>query len=204
MSSPSIRRHGPQRPRLTGARGSFVDDARRRAWIIANGGALRISLPYRGQFADVHVTEAGVKNITLSAGDDLIEAARHRAASERTTLNEQFRLWLADYVGGDRQAAKAAEVMRELQGPTARWKQVDQRRNERALTGFTDTDVSLASSEDGKPARCLPRNQSSRFRSSTPRRACLRTCASVDRLTGRWAGTVTFRVSVASFFCSRT
>ena len=57
-----------------------------------------------------------MKNITLSADDDLIEAARRRAASERTTLNEQFRLWLAGYVGRERQAAKAVEVMRELQG----------------------------------------------------------------------------------------
>ena len=57
-----------------------------------------------------------MKNITLSADDGLIEAARQRAASERTTLNEQFRLWLADYVGRERQAAEAGRVMRELQG----------------------------------------------------------------------------------------
>ncbi len=57
-----------------------------------------------------------MKNITLSADETLIEAARQRAASERTTLNEQFRRWLADYVGRKRQAAEAAQVMRELQG----------------------------------------------------------------------------------------
>ena len=57
-----------------------------------------------------------MKNITLSADDALIEAARQRAASERTTLNEQFRRWLADYVGRKRQAAKAKQVMQELQG----------------------------------------------------------------------------------------
>lgn len=57
-----------------------------------------------------------MKNITLSADDDLIAAARHRAASEHSTLNEQFRLWLADYVGRERQAAEAMHVMRELQG----------------------------------------------------------------------------------------
>lgn len=57
-----------------------------------------------------------MKNITLSADDALIEAARQRAASERTTLNEQFRRWLADYVGRRRQAAEATRVMRELQG----------------------------------------------------------------------------------------
>ena len=57
-----------------------------------------------------------MKNITLSADGALIEAARQRAASERTTLNEQFRRWLADYAGRQRQAAEAVHVMRELQG----------------------------------------------------------------------------------------
>ena len=57
-----------------------------------------------------------MKNITLSADDDLIQAARQKAASEHTTLNEQFRRWLADYVGRKRQAAEAVRVMREMQG----------------------------------------------------------------------------------------
>ena len=57
-----------------------------------------------------------MKNITLSADEDLIDAARRRAAAERTTLNTQFRLWLADYVGREQQAARAAAVMRELRG----------------------------------------------------------------------------------------
>ena len=57
-----------------------------------------------------------MKNITLSADEDLIEAARRRAAAEQTTLNAQFRLWLEDYVGRKRQAEKAMEVIRELQG----------------------------------------------------------------------------------------
>ena len=57
-----------------------------------------------------------MKNITLSADGDLIEAARRRAATERTTLNAQFRLWLSDYVGRERQAAIATAVMDELQG----------------------------------------------------------------------------------------
>jgi hypothetical protein len=38
-----------------------------------------------------------MKNITLSADEHLIEAARARARAEKTTLNEQFRRWLADY-----------------------------------------------------------------------------------------------------------
>ena len=38
-----------------------------------------------------------VKNITLSADGDLIEKAREVARSERKTLNDAFREWLADY-----------------------------------------------------------------------------------------------------------
>ena len=54
--------------------------------------------PFRG---------AGMKNITLSADEALIESARQRAAKEHTTLNEQFQRWLADYVGRQRQAERA-------------------------------------------------------------------------------------------------
>jgi len=35
-----------------------------------------------------------MKNITLSADESLIKAARERAMEENTTLNAQFRLWL--------------------------------------------------------------------------------------------------------------
>ena len=57
-----------------------------------------------------------MKNITLSADENLIEAARRRAVAEHTTLNEQFRLWLKNYVRREQQAAEAMRVMRELQG----------------------------------------------------------------------------------------
>ncbi|MGB3634562.1 MAG: hypothetical protein WA982_11025 [Rubrobacteraceae bacterium] len=57
-----------------------------------------------------------MKNITLSANEKLIEAARERAQTENTTLNEQFRLWLDDYVRSYQQAEKAMTVVRELQG----------------------------------------------------------------------------------------
>ena len=56
-----------------------------------------------------------MKNITLSADDELIEAARERARSENTTLNEQFRRWLADYAGQQRMR-RYEEVMAGLRG----------------------------------------------------------------------------------------
>ena len=56
-----------------------------------------------------------MKNITLSADENLIEAARRRAAAEHTTLNERFRVWLEDYARREQQAAEAMRVIRELQ-----------------------------------------------------------------------------------------
>jgi hypothetical protein len=38
-----------------------------------------------------------MKNITLSAPEPLIVAARKRAISENSTLNAEFRTWLASY-----------------------------------------------------------------------------------------------------------
>ena len=56
-----------------------------------------------------------MKNITLSADENLIEAARRRAVAEHTTLNAQFRLWIENYVRREQQAAEAMRVIRELQ-----------------------------------------------------------------------------------------
>ena len=56
-----------------------------------------------------------MKNITLSANEDLIEAARDRARAERSTLNEQFRLWLADYTRQGQRADQARALIEEMQ-----------------------------------------------------------------------------------------
>jgi hypothetical protein len=55
-----------------------------------------------------------MKNITLSADDQLIEAARTRARSEHTTLNEQFRLWLEDYTRRDQNADEAMALIERM------------------------------------------------------------------------------------------
>lgn len=57
-----------------------------------------------------------MKSITLQADEKLIEAAQERARIEHTTLDEQLRLWLEDYVQRNNQAQQAVRVMRELQG----------------------------------------------------------------------------------------
>ena len=60
-----------------------------------------------------------MKNITLRADGDLIEAARWRAVEEGTTLNAQFSLWLSDYVGRGRHADTALETIQALRGEIA-------------------------------------------------------------------------------------
>lgn len=55
-----------------------------------------------------------MKNITLSADEALIEAARERASAERTTLNQEFRKWLADYAQRRQRADAALATVAEL------------------------------------------------------------------------------------------
>ncbi len=57
-----------------------------------------------------------MKNITLSADENLIEAARQHAILEHTTLNEQFRLWVDEYVRRKQQADAAMDTINVLRG----------------------------------------------------------------------------------------
>lgn len=57
-----------------------------------------------------------MKNITLSADEQLIAAARERARSEQTTLNEQFRRWLADYAQEQPRLRQYEDLMAGLRG----------------------------------------------------------------------------------------
>jgi hypothetical protein len=57
-----------------------------------------------------------MKNITLSADEKLIEAARARAQAEHTTLNELFRHWLAEYTGHHERLQRYDHVIGALRG----------------------------------------------------------------------------------------
>ena len=56
-----------------------------------------------------------MKNVTLSADDDLIEKARAVARSRRKTLNMAFREWLAQFTADSGSAAEYESLMRRLQ-----------------------------------------------------------------------------------------
>jgi hypothetical protein len=57
-----------------------------------------------------------VRNITLSADEDLIERARSVARSQHRTLNDAFREWLTQFASHDGEAAAARyrELMEKL------------------------------------------------------------------------------------------
>lgn len=55
-----------------------------------------------------------VRNITLSANEDLIERARLRAARERKTLNAVFRDWLERYAGAETDSQEYAQLMKRF------------------------------------------------------------------------------------------
>ncbi|MDA0269472.1 MAG: hypothetical protein O2798_03340 [Chloroflexi bacterium] len=59
-----------------------------------------------------------MKDITLSADERLIEAARERARLERTTLNERFREWLAEYAREPEAADDAMAVVERIRSYT--------------------------------------------------------------------------------------
>lgn len=57
-----------------------------------------------------------MKNVTLSADERLIEAARERARSMHSTLNEEFRRWLERYAAPDHGLQHYDAVMAQLRG----------------------------------------------------------------------------------------
>ena len=57
-----------------------------------------------------------MKNVTLSADEHLIEAARARARADHTTLNEAFRKWLADYSQHEERMRRFDETAAAVKG----------------------------------------------------------------------------------------
>ncbi len=55
-----------------------------------------------------------LKNVTLSAEENLIRQARKNAQQEHTTLNAMFRQWLARYVRQKQTAMDYGSLMQDL------------------------------------------------------------------------------------------
>ncbi|MFW5643580.1 MAG: hypothetical protein ACOCYQ_06085 [Alkalispirochaeta sp.] len=56
-----------------------------------------------------------MKNVTFSADETLLEAARRRAAAVHRTLNDEFRDWLEQYAAQGERAARAADFLDHVQ-----------------------------------------------------------------------------------------
>jgi len=55
-----------------------------------------------------------MQNITLSADERAIAEARRLARQRNTTLNQEFRRWLADYTGRTGRAERTLQVIEDL------------------------------------------------------------------------------------------
>jgi predicted transcriptional regulator len=55
-----------------------------------------------------------MKNVTLSADDDLVERARAIARSQRKTLNAAFREWLLEFTSREGSARDYDALMKRL------------------------------------------------------------------------------------------
>lgn len=55
-----------------------------------------------------------LKNITLSADEELIRKARKKAEEEHTTLNSQFRQWLENYASMGKNSNDYLNLMERL------------------------------------------------------------------------------------------
>ena len=55
-----------------------------------------------------------IKNITLSAEEELIRKAREKALREKSSLNARFRQWLQRYVGSKDSRSDYENLMKEL------------------------------------------------------------------------------------------
>ena len=81
-----------------------------------------------------------MENITLTADDDLIAAARERAGSENTALNERFRIWLAGYARQQRLQQYEA-VMVSLHGQLVVSGKLSRDETRMSVDLFIDTNV---------------------------------------------------------------
>jgi hypothetical protein len=55
-----------------------------------------------------------LRNVTLTADETLIGKARERARRRHTTLNEEFREWLARYAGQEKEGTAYRALMEHL------------------------------------------------------------------------------------------
>lgn len=56
-----------------------------------------------------------VKNITFKADEVIIRKAREKALKNKTTLNNEFRFWLTNYIGEKQISKSYVNIMKKLE-----------------------------------------------------------------------------------------
>ena len=76
---------------------------------------IALAIAYTDPFL-VYTASSMLRNITLSAEEQVIARARDKAGASHTTLNVEFRKWLAGYAGTQDTAAagRFRDVMSQL------------------------------------------------------------------------------------------
>jgi hypothetical protein len=105
-----------------------------------------------------------MKNITFSADDDLIAQARGLAQLRGTTLNEEFRIWIASYIANHSNEARQAQtrnLIDRLTEPTGNTTNLpDTHRyeaiNANARAVFNEREQQMLDRLDGKPKTLKP------------------------------------------------
>ncbi len=59
---------------------------------------------------------SSLRNITLSAEQDLIEMARAKARASKTTLNHEFRNWLRQFTNTKKDSIWYFDFMKQFEG----------------------------------------------------------------------------------------
>lgn len=67
----------------------------------------------------MHTIIVYMKNITLSADEDLIARAREQARVRQTSLNQLFRQWLAEVAEHNERSSKIEALLDRLDGVDA-------------------------------------------------------------------------------------
>jgi len=99
--------------------------------VILNNYSLRFGYKNTTNYIYTKIVYAMLKNITFSAEKDLIEKAREKARSEKTTLNVVFRRWLNQYTGKKNVVNEIDRIMESVDYAKARKKFTRDELNER-------------------------------------------------------------------------
>ena len=85
----------------------------------------------KSHYICVHDISVMTKNITLTADETVIRKAREKAFKNKTTLNNEFSLWLEKYIEEKQSGKNFTEIMKKLDYARLKKKPSREEMNER-------------------------------------------------------------------------